>query len=485
MQEEPTVAVATPAFETDDVQQAMRTARKVRMSYEPVDKFITELKDMQERSKDFLVPYKNLRCKMVTIQHLTKEGFEDRFKLVVNLSDVPGLNQNDALSEVELSLYEHVLGQLCGLTAIGDKSGLPVQYLKRLLSNNSDRGLIALAAVNVQELLSRRYGELHTRGKTGEEKAVLVRTFRTDEGFKCRALLSDRYFPIKTLEMVTIALGLASGAFKTKIEGESAVTGAFIFDKHISVTKCSVGFVNPRYTFDLRNPERGIIQAERITKDTAGNPTFHYPGGASYTLGGMMKHSDTGPRQHLVFPACRISNSETGGGSAEIQPMLMEGACLNGVVFATQYNRTHLGSIMEEANEFESIGTKKKKMDVVISMMTDAMQQVFSMTSFEEACRKFLKLKDTQLKTNTVKEVTESLLKNIPGGEGLLDDVLKAYEQFTSGFDTVLDVQRALTNVAQDQSYDKQVALEELAGELVSGEKTVPDKFLLTAAGAR
>ncbi len=478
---ETTTTELVPAFETADVQQALRTARSVRLSYEPVENLIDELKDMQARSRDFLVPFSKLRAVMVETTKLNADSVSSVYKMVLRIDEVP------ELGTVDLSLYEHVISQLCQLTKVGDKAGVPTQYLRRLLSDNTDRGMVALASVNVQELLSRRYDELHTRGKKGEKKAVLVRTFRFDDGFKCRALCSDRYFPIKTLEMVTIALGLAGGAIKSNDGVESAVTGAFVFDKHISVQKCSVGFTNPRYAFDLRNPDRGIIQAENITRDGNGRPVFSYPGGATFTLGGTFKYPEEGPRQHLAFPACRISNSETGGGSAVIQPMLFEGACLNGMVFATSMRRTHIGSIMEEANDYESDTTKNKKMETVISMMTDAMRQVFSMDAFEENCKKFLSLKDTKLKSDKVKEVTEELLSAIPGGEGLLEDVLKAYSQFNEGIDSVFDVQRALTNVAQDQSYDKQTALEELGGALASGEKTISGKYLVAeeAAGAR
>lgn len=480
MTEEATIE-PTPAFETAEVQQALRTARSVRMSYEPVQTLITELKDMQARSRDFLVPFSNIRAAMVEKTKLQDDGVATSYNMVLRINDVPELGQ------VDLTLYEHVITQLAQLTKIGGKAGVPTQYLKRLLSDNSDRGLVALAAANVQELLSRRYGEEHTRGRKGEEKAVLIRTFRFDEGYKCRALLSDRYFPIKTLEMVTIALGLAGGSIGGDKVGDSAVQGAMIFDKHISVQKCSVGFCNPSYAFDLRDSNRGIIRAENVTRDDNNRFVYHYPGGATYTLGGNFRYPDNGPRQHLVFPACRISNSETGGGSAVIQPMLMEGACLNGMVFATTYNRTHIGSIMEETNEYESDETKKKKMETVVSMMTDAMRQVFSMESFEENCRKFLNLKDVHLKSDKVKEVTEELLSAIPGGEGLLDDVMKAYERFTDGIDTALDVQRAITNAAQDQKYDKQAALEEIGGALVGGEKVIAEKYLLqtSAPGAR
>ncbi len=470
-----------PAFETEDVQAARRTARRVRTSYQPVEEFVKELRDMQERSKDFLVPYENFSVKFVPVEHLTSEGIEERYKLVLNLSDVP------ELGEVELSLYEHVLTQLCQQTTIGDKSGMPTAYLKRLLSDNSDRGLVALGAVNVQELISRRYGEVHTRGKTGEKKAVFVRTFRTDEGFKCRALLSDRYFPIRTLDMVTIALGLASGKIgggNTGNGGDSAITGAFMFDQHLSVQGCTAGFVNPNFAFDLRNPDRGVIHAERITQGSGGQPVYHYPGGASYALGGQFQMPHDGPRQHLVLPAARISNSETGGGSAEIQPMLFETICTNGVVFAKAMKRTHVSSIISEADEYESDGTKKKAMEWVISKMTDAMKQVFDLNSFQDNCRKFLKLKDTELKRDRVKEVTEHLMSAIPGGDGLLDDILKSMEQFTPGRTTLLDVTRAITSVAQDQPHDRQAAMEELAGTLTNGGLKVPERHLL-AAGVR
>lgn len=341
------------------------------------------------------------------------------------------------------------------------------------------RGLVCLAMANVQELLSRRYGEKHTRGKAGEEKAAFVRTFRTDDGFKCRALLSDRYFPLRTLDMVTIALGLATGKIGGNTgNGDSAITGAFMFDQHLSVQGCTAGFVNPSFAFDLRNPDRGVLHAERITTGSNGQPIFHYPGGASYALGGQFNMPHDGPKQHLVLPAARISNSETGGGSAEIQPMLFETICTNGMVFAKALKRTHVSSIISEADEYESDGTKKKAMEWVISKMTDAMKQVFDLNSFEGNCRKFLSLKDTTLKTDKVKEVTEHLLSAIPGGDGLLDDILKSMEQFTPGRTSVLDVTRAITSVAQDQNHDKQVAMEELAGALASGERTVPEKLL-------
>ncbi len=271
---------------------------------------------------------------------------------------------------------------------------------------------------------------MHTRGKTGEKKALFVRTFRTDAGLKCRALLSDRYFPIRTLDMVAIALGLATGKIKSSDGGEeTAIKGAYLFDKHLSVTGCTVGMVNPGFAFDLRNPDRGIIKAERKSTGDGGQPVFHYPGGASYALGVVLgktgdaeidktaaknawmfdqrisveevnvgfvnpryafdlRHPSQGiieaervtmndgiptfhypggsaytlggkwtgkkENQHLVLPAARISNSETGGGSAVIEPMMIEVACINGMTLMKAMKRNHLGGLMESADVYES-----------------------------------------------------------------------------------------------------------------------------------
>lgn len=335
-------AIAVPAFETDDVQQARRTARQVRMSYEPVDKFIMELKDMQERSKDFLVPFDKLRVFVKEEDHFDDAGAYSRYKLMLKIDDVPN---NGTL---EIGLYEHVLGHISTHTGV-DTAGVPIAYLRRLLANSADRAFVSLAAANVNEWLSRRSGEMHTKGAKGV-KCVLVRTFLEDDGrYYCRAIVSDRYFPLRTLDMVTIALGVVLGKTGDADIDKTAAKNAWMFDQRISVEEVNVGFVNPRYAFDLRHPSEGIIQAERVTMSGDGIPTFHYPGGSAYTLGG--KWTGSSSQQHLVLPACRISNSETGGGSAVIEPMMIEVACINGMTLMKAMKRNHLGGLMEGGSE--------------------------------------------------------------------------------------------------------------------------------------
>lgn len=468
---------AVVAYETEDVQQARRTARKVRTSYQPVDEFVKEIRDMQERSKDFLVPYKNLRCAAAIKQVLAADGVEDRHHLVLRLSEVP------EIGEVELSLYEHVLTQLCQQTAIGDKSGVPTMYLKRLLSDNADRNLVSLAVVNVQELLGRRYGEKHTRGREGEEKAVFVRTFRMEDGsLRCRALLSDRYFPIRTLDMVMIALGLASGKIVPKDSGaDSAITGAFMFDQHVSVTGCTAGFVNPNYAFDLKNPDRGIICAENVTTGEGGQPVFHYPGGASYALGGQFNMPLDGPKQHLVLPACRISNSETGGGSADIQPMLFEPSTHNCFVML-EAKRHRRPCWVAEQIAVTNRHSQSSVIEAQVKAISEGVARALSLSLFRRNAQRINALSRMALKSGRLRHALEYAIRFIPNNEQLLMPLLRSRHGLSTNRVTALDVVRALANVAQNQPHAVQIGLEELCGEFAFGEKTLPQSYLIDSA---
>jgi hypothetical protein len=86
-----------------------------------------------------------------------------------------------------------------------------------------------------------------------------------------------------------------------------------------------------------------------------------------------------------------------------------------------------------------------------------------------------LGLLDTQV--SSVEEATKWALQSTQSLD-LLSDCLAAYEQFNAGKDTIGDVQRALTNVAQDQAHDKAERLMGFAGDLLSGDVT-PVKAVL------
>lgn len=260
--------------------------------------------------------------------------------------------------------------------------------------------------------------------------------------------------------------------------GGTAVNGARAFDWHLDPFRFELGFVNPGYAFDLRNPDKGVFQCE-AKKDDHG---WVYPGGGTLDMqkGWTGRLGEGDKSQHLVFPACFISNSETGGGSASVEMSFMEAVCLNTARLGQNVTRRHLGGLMETADDYTSDETKKKIREAWLLTMADSMKQVFDEKKFEENCKAFLGLASIEIKD--VKKVTEHLISAIPGADALLDEVLKAYGQFNAGRNTVLDVQRALTTVAQDQPFEKATKLEKIAGALITGEVKVGKEMLLPTA---
>lgn len=385
----------------------------------------------------------------------------------VAMEELAGTLTNGSLKVPERHLFA------CNITKIGDHAGVPWAYIKRLLTDDRDQQLVNLAAVNLNEFYERRSGEMHTRGKK-VQKQVFVRALKNEQGVPVvRAMLSDKYFVLNNLDIALTALAIVT---KTG-DGGTAAKDARAFDWHLDPFRFELGFVNPGVAFDLKNPDKGLIRCEGKRDDHG----WVYPGGGSFDLGkgwtGRLGEGDKS--QHLVFPACFISNSETGGGSASVEMSFMEAVCLNTARLGQSVTRRHLGGLMETADDYTSDETKRKLRETWLSVMADSLKQVFDEKAFEENCRKFLGLATQEIKD--VKKVTEHLISAIPGADALLDEVLKAYNQFTTGKNTVMDVQRALTSVAQDQPYEKAAKLETIAGRLITGEIKVGKELLLTS----
>lgn len=464
-------AVATPAFESEQVQAALKSRKQRQASIKPITDLIAEIKEQNARIDDRLVPFGQLRTSMIATKHedvLGEEGVEAK---------PTNFGIRFKVGGEEMPFYESVIQQACNITSIGDKTGVPSAYIKRLLSDDKDPQLISLAAVNINEFYERRSGEMHTRGKK-VEKQVFVRALKNEQGVPVvRALLSDKYFVLNNLDIVLTALAIVT---KTG-DGGTAAKDARAFDWHLDPFRFELGFVNPGVAFDLKHPEQGLIRSEGKQDDHG----WVFPGGGSFDInrGWTGRLGEGDKSQHLVFPACFISNSETGGGSASVEMSFMEAVCLNTARLGINATRRHLGGLMESADDYTSDETKKKVREAWLAMMADSLKQVFDEKTFEDNCRKFLGLATQEIKD--VKKVTEHLVSAIPGADALLDEVLKAYTQFTTGKNTVLDVQRALTTVAQDQPYEKAAKLETIAGKLVTGDIKVGKEHLLVATGAR
>lgn len=400
------------------------TSRQRRASIISVAEIVTRLQEQSARSQDFLVP-----CGKLTAMRVAGE-------LRVSLS-----------GEKAMRMYDRVLPQLCGATATGGVS-VPGAYTRQLLTTGETEAerdtFIDLAANNINTLL---------QVKANRGKQHFVRTLLDDDNQPViRAVLSDRYLPINSLDMITNALGVVTGKIKA---GEGAV-GAQAFDWHLDPFRLSVGFVNPTIAFDIKNPQRGLIRAE-AKQDGHG---WVYPGGGTFEM--SRKSSD--PAHHLVFPACFISNSDTGGGSANVEVAMLEAACINTSRLGTTFVQRHLGA--QQTDLYDSQATQQNVRRLWLSRIVDGLTQVFDPANFEANCRKFLALAETEVR-DVVKLGRQLFESGLPGGESMLEEFLKSYQQMTPGEDTLLDVNRALTSIAQHQNPMVQDALETFAGQMI------------------
>ncbi len=86
---------------------------------------------------------------------------------------------------------------------------------------------------------------------------------------------------------------------------------------------------------------------------------------------------DGSPR--IIRPGFRMSNSETGSGTLQIEGFFYDGYCLNGCVFgqieAFSFKRTHLGGRLIEGTAFEVISDESRELEdkAIISQVSDVM----------------------------------------------------------------------------------------------------------------
>lgn len=442
------------------VEVAAGESRKKRrmqpnMSFRDV---LDRLMDENKRSKDFLVPYRDLRA-----QAVEQDGHH---RLMLSIK---GAGQ--------FAVCEPVLDQISTHCMLDGSRTLPTAYLKLLLEDKTNRKAVEMAAANVNHWLERRSGEFY-RNRKGEpirdgEKRARVRLIATDAAeYVCRALLSDKYLVLPNAQLLTTVVNVITGKDGKAgdlAETASAVRGAVLFDWSHNMFELNVGVVNPMFAMDLKHPERGVVQA---TPSTSG--TFLYPGARhAYTPGQPFKD----PNSHWVMPAAFITNSETGGGSATVEMSLLEAVCENSSKLSA-FSRRHIGSRQVSVDGYESENTQRKYIELIGSQFADAMRQVFDIKKFEENCLRMLGLFSQDIVS--VEETTKWILQQAQALD-LLNDALRAYEQFTPGKNSVGDVQRAITNIAQEQVPAKADRLTSLAGDLVSGDVSVAKHLLVSA----
>ncbi len=332
----------TPVVEAvEATEKEGRTLKERRFIHtRSVKEFVSDLTAQQKDCTDYLVPFSKFGVLTEVEQRLTEEGFEDAefLRLVVGKQEFP--------------MYRKVVSQIAGLAKLRSGKNVPGSYIRNLIADSTDTEAVQLAAENLQTFLTRRWGS--TR-KSGDPRQVLVRTIKKNGKEIVRAVLSDKYFPINTLDMVTAALGVVSGKIGKAEDAEgSGAHGARVFDWKLTPFAASVGFVNPSIAFDLSNPDKGVMRVES-KEDSHG---WVYPGGGSFDLSGGF--SQGRKKSHLVFPACFIKNDETGGGSAVVEMSLMEAICRNTCKVGNAVRRTHVGGTMVTADDYTSDTARRK-----------------------------------------------------------------------------------------------------------------------------
>jgi len=398
------------------------------------------LDEQQSKIRDLIVPSSLVRMDAEEApSEPTVDGEEPRKRLVLSVIEKDG--------ERAYGIQEQVHAQ------IASKLGIHGRYYSRMREV-----AVPLLLENVNYWL-----------KEEADSKRLVRLLAGD----VRAVLSDRYRPISHYDVVRTAVHVITGRDGDAGAERPWARGAKCFGWRLTPTHLDVCLVNPGILFDLKNPDNGVQQVdpEEMTRGEGGGTDLVYAGrhvqSEDPRQGGWFLRPDWGRDHHMVFPACRIRNSETGHGGLYIQPGLYEAVCDNTAWIGTNLAERHLGKTLEE-DDVLSPETYRKMNAVIFSKTADVVRSVFEPAELERYCRKFLGLLGEEIE---VKEAAELIVK-LPGmTEEIGAEILKAYKP-VGRKDTAFDLQRAVTAAARDMHAkadhaDRAYLLEELGGDMI------------------
>jgi hypothetical protein len=252
---------------------------------------------------------------------------------------------------------------------LAEKLGVPRAYVRRMRNEAPD-----LYDANAN-------GWLHghevpvpdASGNTMDVKVIrepdtrkfMLRLFRGDDGVGVgRAMLSDSYrTTMDHLDVLTAAL--------QGVQDSGA-------DAH--VTTCDLS--ERRMTVTLEAPGVRMLAPLLLTsyRSPFADPTIQRANGWSLQRGRAAagregKGFDEGA-EPIVWAGFRISNSETGDGAFNLNPLIKVRVCDNGlVILADSLRKVHLGSRHDAGVVAESADTQRKELAVVAARTRDAVQE--------------------------------------------------------------------------------------------------------------
>jgi len=380
-----------------------------------------QLSEMRKQYKDYVVPVAGL-------------DMNDEGKLTMFVDD----------EHKAMSLLSHAHSQLA------DRLGIAKRYYDRCLFEATD-----LLSTNVNYWFR----------KAPTNKKYLVRTINNS----VRALLSTRYRIVDHLDLLTTAVQVITGQDKQK--DTSHAVGAGCFTWNLDLLRMDVGFVNPSMVADLNHLDRGVhLGMKKENFGGTSGTAFVYPGaehhhaGTIYTWGNKPKPP---AGTHPVFPAAFVKNHEGGAGSINVSAGIYEAVCDNTCRIGVQSVQRHIGRPIT-MDDIASPDTLRKENELVFARFADVLRSVFDPTSFLNTCKKMRGLQDFDV--DNAKQAAKQIVSHYGLDEGLREDILSAYSPL-GGKGTALDLQRALTNAANDlrEDYsDRAEALEVAAGSMLN-----------------
>lgn len=175
----------------------------------------------------------------------------------------------------------------------------------------------------------------------------------------------------------------------------------------------------------------------------------------------------------IIRPGFRISNSETGHGSLNVEGFFYDGYCTNGQVYnmenAISFRRTHLGAKLVEGNDFQVVSDKTKRLEdaAIVSQVQDILTAMSS-KEFADSMGDTLRAKTQTPECKNPRAAVELAVKELSLKESEGDSILETFLQ--DGDYSQWGLSSAVTAVANqdDVTYERACDLENVGAKILS-----------------
>ena len=306
---------------------------------------------------------------------------------------------------------------------LAERLRIPGSYLDRLVAD----GFGALAGTNI------------TRLAAADARKALFRLLACDDGMVLAAVLSDRYFAIDNVDVLTaVATGMAQA------------------DQSLADAEVDADWTNDRFRMRITVPQVGLAAADLLAD-------YRWP--FSYRPERGIHDPADGSMPPVMWAGIEVANSETGGGALTVVPRIVVQICRNGMTRPMDLVRNvHLGARLEQGAVTWSTETYKNALNLVTSQVADCTRQFVSVEYLSKVADEMRAAKGVQVESpSAAVQVVQQRL-------GFSDDETKSVmDAFMRGGDTtVLGLGQAVTAAAQTvDDGDRQSEIEGMFWQIV------------------